>query len=311
MVINSILYFTRANKTSFIDKKVTSKTTARTARTTQRTASTTKLLSPFKPTITVTTRQTTTRDSSCDANLCENNSTCIPSKKKSRLRSYLCDCKIGFSGNFCEKDLRPCSNYVCIHNSTCESPIDNPMEFKCVCQPSFEGLFCESNIVCKNVTCSNGGNCIADYSNFSCNCPTYFNGIFCEDKDSDLIVLETVSASISVVGIIAITSWCLFILLMDLSRYVFKMEPGDLSKQREVLKKNIILRRIKARVHRLVQRYNRLEFESQRFKQKKTKFQRDFSHFSISNIRYIDEDDDDDASTHLELEKLRLINGQT
>ena len=79
------------------------------------------------------------------------------------------------------------------------------MIFNCICQNNYEGLFCEINNECKNITCLNNGNCVADFTNETCLCPSYYSGTYCETKDSDLTVLENVSASISVVGVISLS----------------------------------------------------------------------------------------------------------
>ena len=305
---------------------------------------------------TVSTTITTTtvfKDLSCENHECKNNAKCISFTKvanKTYLstlnRTYLCDCKLGFGGHLCEKDLRPCSNYVCIHNSTCESSIENPMEFTCTCMENFVGLFCENNIICDNVTCENGGYCKADYFDFTCECPTYYSGKYCEVKNTDLIVLESVSTSVSVVGTISIIIWLLFLIGMDMSRFLFKIEPKDLMKQRKELRNKKILKRIQNRINRLITRYRKLELEeeeAERIKNcteratkleeesakieskivnpkqvKNKKIKREITHFSVHGIKYIDaddnEDDEDDINDRNRLirrfiEKIWVLNG--
>ena len=229
-------------------------------------------------------------------------------------KTYLCNCTIGFSGIFCEKDFRPCSNYVCINNSTCEAFSENPMEFTCKCMQNFEGFFCENNVICDNVTCENGGYCTADYFDFKCECTTYFSGRYCEIKAADLTVLENVSTSISAVGLVALVLWVLFLIVMDLSKFLFKIEPKDLSKQRKELKKNKLLKRIKRRINNLINRYKKLELdeeEAERLRkvaieenakteeknisrQKTKRIKREITHFSVHGIKYIDEDENNE-----------------
>ena len=309
-------------KKFFLNLESKKKTTTRIATTTS--------VKTVSTTIQLTTRakspmRTTTQDDSCEDHKCENNGTCIPYSKvlnKENLlslkRLYLCDCLVGFSGSLCEKDLRPCSNYVCIHNSICESSIENPMEFKCKCQPNFEGLFCEENTICNNVTCQNGGYCIADYVNFSCMCSTYFSGQFCELKDSDLTTLQTVSKSFSAIGIIALSFWTLFLIFMDASRFMFKIEPEDLSKYRKKLKRKKLLKRINARIWSLMRRYKKIEKIQENFDQEEEKIIRnvkprlikvkkiknDYSHFSVPGLKFIDDETDDDVDErHLDAQR--------
>lgn len=272
--------------------------------------------SSIVPTTTTTNPITTTRDKNCDENLCEHNSTCVSliniRDKFYLKRSYLCECPIGFSGSLCEKDLRPCSNYVCINNSTCEYLNNNNVEFKCNCQPGFEGLFCETNTACHNVTCLNNGNCIDGINNnYTCLCPMYYSGTFCETKDEDLTVLENVSASISVAGIVSLGSWILFILLLDASRYIFQIEPQSLLKHRKLLKKEKICIRIKTRIRKLLIRYKKLEMEDLNMFQNKnqlnTNIKRIFSHFSVKNVKYIDEDSIHEKS----VDNFKLINSKS
>jgi hypothetical protein len=185
------------------------------------------------------------------------------------------------------------------------------MEFTCKCMENFEGSFCENNIICDNVTCENGGYCVANYFDFSCECTSYYSGRYCEIKAADLTVLENVSTSISAVGLVALIFWVLFLIAMDFSRFLFKTEPKDLSKQRKELQRKKLLKRIKIRIGNLINRYKKLELEEEEAerirkakieenaknevknisRQKTKKIKRDITHFSVHGIRYIDEDE--------------------
>lgn len=245
----------------------------------------------------------------CENNLCAKTSTCVPyeleflaNSNGTLTKNYSCECPIGFAGEFCERDIRPCSNFVCMNNATCDESKVNPLEFKCICQTGYEGTFCEKNVFCKNVVCFNNGNCFAGTRNYSCLCSSFFVGRHCETKLSRLVVLEKVSRSISISGIVFIGACVVFVIAMDFMRFAFHIEPPSLDTQRKERKRKKILEKVKHSLRELTHKYIRLHVQSllsemQKPAPVKKKVK---SHFSIMNLRFIDDtsDEEDDFDHH-------------
>ncbi len=78
-------------------------------------------------------------------------------------------------------------------------------------------------------------------------------------KSLELEVLEKVSRSISVVGIVSISTCFLLIILTDLTRYFCKVEPLALYKQRQLDEKQKLLKNLRTVIQKLVAKYKKLD----------------------------------------------------
>jgi hypothetical protein len=194
---------------------------------------------------------------------CINNATCLDGPQFPN--GWHCFCQPGFKGKQCEIDDRPCLPHKnrCKNNSTCnEFLIDNHMHYNCSCIDGFDGYHCETNIDdCFEDSCKNGGQCIDLINGFSCNCFTFFYGEFCEIKKGELVLQENVSKAFSVVAILFIISTFGFFILLDMMRYVFKIEPEGLLEERQMIKKKKAMKKmikdLQAK-HKRKKRYRRI-----------------------------------------------------
>ncbi len=77
---------------------------------------------------------------------------------------FKCSCLEHFTGESCEIDMRPCSNFLtCRHNAKCENIFDQVNQlvgFDCNCTEPFYGKRCENKReICRNVSCNHNGKC--------------------------------------------------------------------------------------------------------------------------------------------------------
>ena len=104
----------------------------------------------------------------------------------------------------------------------------------------YSGMSCELvTDMCGNITCENSGICVSAYLLWSCRCidSSLYSGTYCQDKSSALTTKEALSKSLGIVAIIAICCVVGFILLMDILKYVFKIDPVDRERHRLKMEK--------------------------------------------------------------------------
>ena len=107
----------------------------------------------------------------------------------------------------------------------------------CSCSPEWQGERCQAKTdYCLNVTCENGGSCRRLVGNYSCECPTedYF-GPRCEDVSARIAIFRVVSKSFGYVGILSILAVAMFVIVMDVLKYCFDIDPAR--KELELLRK--------------------------------------------------------------------------
>lgn len=198
------------------------------------------------PMVTTTPRAitTTTAYDPCINNQCINDATC-QFDLASNL-NYTCKCVLGYEGFFCQHDERPCLPHrnKCKNNSTCNQ-FYNSRYYNCTCPVGFKGAHCEINIDdCVKDACQNGAQCEDLVNNFRCICTSYFSGEFCEIKNAELEMKENVSRSFSVLAILFIILTYAFFISLDVLRFVFKIEPESLSRERTIRKKKKLMKKI-------------------------------------------------------------------
>ncbi len=159
---------------------------------------------------------------------CLNNGTCLNTNS-----SFICLCPPWqFTGTYCEIDIRPCQTYTCLGQGICNET--NATSFICQCKPGYEGIHCESLInYCLNVTCQNNGQCRPTLLNFTCDCTSKdYSGRYCEIKSSSLITKLIVNRSFAYIALIAIAIVLGFIVILDVLKYFFKIDPVDKERKR-------------------------------------------------------------------------------
>ncbi|XP_069963928.1 protein crumbs isoform X3 [Bactrocera oleae] len=116
----------------------------------------------------------------CDPNPCLNKGMC-----HDLIGAYQCNCTgTGFEGNNCDIDIDECASGIeyCGGLGRC---INLQGSFKCICQDSFCGVYCNFTDPCKNgegSPCMNGGSCqeaCGDEADYKCTCKAGYEGKDC------------------------------------------------------------------------------------------------------------------------------------
>ncbi|UJR31827.1 hypothetical protein I4U23_019304 [Adineta vaga] len=109
--------------------------------------------------------------------------------------------------------------------------------FNCVCPTGWNGLRCQMKIdYCKSIKCQNNALCRSTLNDYECECLSdSYSGRHCEVKSSRIQAYEVISKSFGYVAIIAIVATVSFVLIMDILKYCFGMDPTliDLQEYRQ------------------------------------------------------------------------------
>jgi hypothetical protein len=108
--------------------------------------------------------------------------------------------------------------------------IYNRTTFDCNCISGYDGLHCELvSDMCKNITCENRGRCFSSLLSWSCEClsSSLYSGKYCEYESAQLKFKRAASKTCAIIAIIAIISLFLFVIIMDILKYGFKIDPVD------------------------------------------------------------------------------------
>ena len=86
---------------------------------------------------------------------------------------------------------------------------------------------------CYNVTCQNRGVCRPSLLNYTCEClgDSYF-GQHCQFTATKIVILQMVSKSFAYVAIIAMVVVAMFIVIMDILKYCFGIDPVEEERER-------------------------------------------------------------------------------
>lgn len=157
---------------------------------------------------------------------CLNLATCFSSV--SLPFGYMCLCVPGYSGYNCEIDNRTCrAGYSCLYGGTCNQTVGYT---NCHCPYGKNGEHCESEIdACTNVTCENRGQCVSSFGNWTCRCINdyLYSGTLCEHKSSYVVIREIVSRSFAAVAIGCMSAVVSFVIIMDVLKYCFHIDPVE------------------------------------------------------------------------------------
>jgi mannitol-specific phosphotransferase system IIBC component len=93
--------------------------------------------------------------------------------------------------------------------------------------------------MCANITCENNGICVSSYLLWSCRCldSSLYSGTYCQDESSALATKQAISKSLGIVAIIALCCVVGFVIIMDILKYVFKIDPVDRERHRLKMEK--------------------------------------------------------------------------
>ncbi|UJR34697.1 hypothetical protein I4U23_027474 [Adineta vaga] len=179
------------------------------------------------------------------SNPCQNNGTCI-NINNTNILHFNCSCLSGYNGTYCEFDHRLCKPYTCLNHGICNE--SSLTRFNCTCNDGWQGIHCESMInycLFKNITCFNNGICRPLLLNYTCEClgNNYYSGRHCEIKSKKILIFKFISKSFSYIVIIALIIVVMFIVIMDILKYCFGIDPVDEERQRIRRQKQITKRK--------------------------------------------------------------------
>lgn len=112
-----------------------------------------------------------------------------------------------------------------IVNGTCQ----------CRCVGKYHGAHCELQVdLCQNFTCENQGVCVSRADHAACLCvgSGFYSGDRCEIVETKRIVLGVVAKSFSWLAILILICFALFIIIMDLLKYVFGIDPVEVERKK-------------------------------------------------------------------------------
>ncbi|UJR11156.1 hypothetical protein I4U23_015337 [Adineta vaga] len=79
---------------------------------------------------------------------------------------------------------------------------------------------------CHNITCLNNGVCRPLLRDFKCEClSNSYSGRHCEIISKKIIVLKTISKSFAYIVVIALACVAIFVIVMDILKYGFGIDP--------------------------------------------------------------------------------------
>ncbi|CAF3579600.1 unnamed protein product [Adineta steineri] len=167
---------------------------------------------------------------------CQNAGTCI--NNNTVLSGYICQCSFGFNGTYCEVDTRPCKANTCWYNGSCSNRSNS--NFTCECQEGWEGNQCETMVnYCENITCENGGICQGLFGDYNCEClSASYSGRHCEITANILVARKAISKSVGYIGLLCITGLVSFIIILDILKYGFHIDPIRAERKRMRQKKD-------------------------------------------------------------------------
>jgi hypothetical protein len=104
----------------------------------------------------------------------------------------------------------------------------------CSCIDGWEGHCCEAKVYyCSKDLCKNNGVCRSLFKNYTCEClGDSFYGRHCEETAVKVKIYKIVSKSFSYVAIIIMVSTVMFIVIMDILKYCFGIDPVHKERER-------------------------------------------------------------------------------
>jgi hypothetical protein len=121
---------------------------------------------------------------------------------------------------------------------------NNGSNFRCECVEGYDGIHCQLQIdLCGNITCENRGVCLTTDFMWKCVCldSSLYYGDYCQFQTSKLMIREILSKSFASIAIAVISTTCAFIVIMDILKYCFRIDPVEY--ERESYRKRLAERR--------------------------------------------------------------------
>ncbi|CAM4971981.1 unnamed protein product [Rotaria socialis] len=175
---------------------------------------------------------------------CQNNGIC--ERNPTDINCYNCLCSRGFNGSHCDFDHRPCKPQTCLDHGECNETSDS--SFLCLCHDGWTGIHCQSRIDnCNHTACENHGVCRSIVLNYTCEClGDSYSGRHCEITSTKIIIFQTISKSFSYIAIIALSIVVMFIVIMDILKYCFGIDPtrDDLERIRQEKRKSRVIQQL-------------------------------------------------------------------
>ncbi|CAF3247452.1 unnamed protein product [Rotaria socialis] len=120
--------------------------------------------------------------------------------------------------------------------------------FLCLCHDGWTGIHCQSRIDnCNHTACENHGVCRSIVLNYTCEClGDSYSGRHCEITSTKIIIFQTISKSFSYIAIIALSIVVMFIVIMDILKYCFGIDPtrDDLERIRQEKRKSRVIQQL-------------------------------------------------------------------
>jgi len=103
----------------------------------------------------------------------------------------------------------------------------NETNFRCDCVEHRTGARWEFWIdYCQNIVCFNQGRCRSVPPSYVCDCiSSSFSGRHCENVANSIAIRRYVSSTLGYIGITALCSVAAFIIIMDVLKYGFGIDP--------------------------------------------------------------------------------------
>jgi hypothetical protein len=119
--------------------------------------------------------------------------------------------------------------------------------FICLCEFGWEGNYCERKVnYCQNITCQNKAVCRPLFLNYACECLSdSFSGRHCEIVANKLIIRQIVAKSFGYIGYLSIISLIMFVIIMDILKYCFGIDPT--SKYKKTIQQKKQIKKVKRR----------------------------------------------------------------
>jgi glycosyltransferase involved in cell wall biosynthesis len=94
-----------------------------------------------------------------------------------------CTCREGWSGEFCDIPLRPCTASTCSAPGTLYCYVDAGGSAQCACRSQYTGPQCQYDLnSCRSNPCNATGTvaCVSGFNSFTCNCKSGYSGTLCQ-----------------------------------------------------------------------------------------------------------------------------------
>lgn len=114
---------------------------------------------------------------------------------------------------------------------TCQNLAEG--KFNCTCAQHWEGHLCEREVnYCSEKICYNKGQCRPLFGRAVCEClKGSYSGDQCEIVEEKLVVSQMISKSFAYIAIIVLCSVIAFVVVMDILKYCFGIDPVEEDRQ--------------------------------------------------------------------------------